>query len=58
MEQNYKDIVIQQLAYRVSDLEGYANRLIAENTQLRNELSEATMNQENNNVVDFPNGEQ
>lgn len=55
MEQNYKDIVIQQLAYRVSDLEGYVTRLIEENNQLRRELSEATMS---DNVVESPNGNQ
>lgn len=42
MEQNYKDIVIEQLSYRIADLENFAKRVLQENEQLRKELSEAT----------------
>ena len=42
MEQTYKDIVIEQLSYRIADLENFAKRLLQENEQLKKELSEAT----------------
>lgn len=42
MEQNYKDIVIEQLSYRIANLENYARNLVQENEQLRKELSIAT----------------
>lgn len=44
MEQNtqnqlsYKDIVIEQLAYRISDLENYARNLLEQNNQLMKEI--------------------
>ena len=42
MEQNYKDIVIEQLSYRIANLENYVRKLVQENEQLRKELSIAT----------------
>ena len=30
MEQNYKDIVIEQLSYRIADLENFAKKLLEE----------------------------
>ena len=44
---NYKDIVIEQLSYRVADLENFAKKLLQENEQLRKELSEATIKESN-----------
>lgn len=41
MEQTYKDIVIEQLAYRVAELENYIRQISAQNEQLKKELSEA-----------------
>lgn len=46
MEQNYKDIVIEQLSYRIADLENFAKRLLQENEQLKKELSEATIKED------------
>ena len=46
MEQTYKDIVIEQLSYRISDLENFAKRLLQENEQLKKELSEATIKED------------
>lgn len=46
VEQNYKDIVIEQLSYRIADLENFAKRLLQENEQLKKELSEATIKED------------
>lgn len=46
MEQTYKDLVIEQLAYRISDLETYVRKLMQENAQLKKELSEATIKED------------
>lgn len=46
MEQTYKDIVIEQLSYRIADLEAFAKRLMQENEQLKKELSEATIKED------------
>lgn len=46
MEQTYKDIVIEQLSYRIADLENFAKRLMQENEQLKKELSEATIKED------------
>lgn len=43
MEQqfNYKDIVIEQLSFRIADLETFVKKLLAENENLKRELSQA-----------------
>lgn len=43
---NYKDIVIEQLSFRIADLENFAKKLVQENEQLRKELSEATIKED------------
>lgn len=43
---NYKDIVIEQLSFRIADLETFVKRLLQENEQLKKELSEATIKED------------